>query len=350
MSNQRRRLSYPRACAIVAIGLLAAGLVPAAGVAGQHGHGKAAAQKKKCKKRSKSAKKCKAPRRGGSAPVPSAPAPGQSADPARGPAPAPDPDACGARIPKSTGGYWDCTFSDDFDGSSLDPSKWVAQRTDTSGYLNGPTACFVDSPNNVSVSNGTLKLTAREEAAPFNCAGDFDTRYTSGMVSTAQGRFGQTYGRYEIRAKVPPAEVKGLQTSLWLWPVDSSKYGEYPASGEIDIAEMFSQYPDRAIPYVHYDAAAGSNVTNTACMVSRLSAFHAYTLEWTASGIRISYDGQTCLVHTWNPASPLSGSQPFDQPFFIALTQALGVGTNEFDPASTPLPATTTVDYVRVWK
>ena len=41
---------------------------------------------------------------------------------------------------------------------------------------------------------------------------------------------------------------------------------------------------------------------------------------------------------------------PFDQPFFVALTQALGVDTNVFNPATTPLPATTQVDYVRVWK
>jgi hypothetical protein len=46
----------------------------------------------------------------------------------------------------------------------------------------------------------------------------------------------------------------------------------------------------------------------------------------------------------------LVGSQPFDQPFMVVLTQALGITTNEFDPATTPLPATTQVDYVRVWK
>jgi hypothetical protein len=46
----------------------------------------------------------------------------------------------------------------------------------------------------------------------------------------------------------------------------------------------------------------------------------------------------------------VSSPAPFDQPFFILLTQALGVGTNQFDPATTPLPATTSVDYVRVWK
>ena len=40
----------------------------------------------------------------------------------------------------------------------------------------------------------------------------------------------------------------------------------------------------------------------------------------------------------------------FDWPSFVALTQALGVGTNAFDPATTPVPATTQVDYVHVWE
>ncbi|HEY1237552.1 MAG TPA: glycoside hydrolase family 16 protein [Solirubrobacterales bacterium] len=356
MSIRRLRFRFALACATVAIGVLSVVLVTAPAQAGKRGHGKAAATKKKCKKKAR--KKCKRRASKGPSQTPSSsPAP-PSTPAAQPPAPQPQsavqvpaPDACGSRIAKRTGGYWECTFSDDFDGTSLDRSKWIPQRTDTSGYLNGPTACFVDSPDNVSVSGGALRLTAREEAAPIACGPNWTTRYTSGMVSTAMGRFSQTYGRFEIRAKVPPAEVKGLQSALWLWPVDSTRYGPYPASGEIDIAEMYSNYPDRAIPYIHYNAAGlDPNVTSHSCMITNPSAFHTYALEWTASSMKISYDGRTCLIEDWNAAAPLTGSQPFDQPFFIALTQALGIGNNEFDPATTPLPATTSVDYVHVWK
>ena len=37
-----------------------------------------------------------------------------------------------------------------------------------SGYTLG-TDCYVNSPNNISVSGGALSLTVRKEAAPFNC-------------------------------------------------------------------------------------------------------------------------------------------------------------------------------------
>jgi beta-glucanase (GH16 family) len=261
---------------------------------------------------------------------------------------------CGGSLAKSGGGTWRCSFADEFSGSALNGAKWIAQRTDTSGYINGLTACFVDSPNNISVSNGSLKLTARKEAAPFNCGNQyysFPTQYTSGMVTTALGRFSQAYGRFEVRAKLWSASVKGLHTAFWLWPLNQKKYGAWPASGEIDIAEMYSAYPDRAIPYIHYNAQAiDPNVTNTSCMISDLAAFHTYTVEWTPSAIKIIYDGRTCLIDKWNPLAPLVSPQPFDQPFIISLTQALGIGGNAFDPATTPLPATTVVDYVRVWK
>jgi beta-glucanase (GH16 family) len=344
MSIQRTHFRVALACMTIILGLLAIAVSPAAAGTAGHGHAKAATHKKgKCKKRRGATQKCKRAASSGSAQV--------STAPATAPSPALADDACGARIPKGTGGYWECTFWDDFNGGSLDRTKWIPQQTATSGYLSGPTACFVDNPNNVSVSDGSLKLTARQEPAPIGCGAAFATQYTSGMVSTAGGRFSQTYGRFEIRAKVPPAQVKGLQSSLWLWPVNASRYGQYPASGEIDIAEMYSQYPDRAIPYIHYKAAAPDpNVTNNYCMISNLAAYHTYALEWTASTLKITYDGKTCLVDNWNPAAPLIKPAPFDQPFFIALTQALGIGTNQFDAATTPLPATTTVDYVRVWR
>jgi len=262
--------------------------------------------------------------------------------------------ACGGKtIPKRSGGYWRCTFSDDFGGAKLNPAKWLPQRTEDSGYTSGQTACFSNSPNNVWVSRGSLKLRARAEVAPFTCwdpNGPFTTAYTSGGVST-WGRFSQAYGRFEIRAKVPSARINGLQSALWLSPANPLRYGAWPANGEIDIAEMFSSNAGRAFAHIHYTrAAVDPTVTNTGCKIRNLGAFHTYAVEWTTKQIRVIYDGKTCLVNRWTPAAPLLSPQPFDQPFVIALTQALGVETNAFDPATTPLPATTTIDYVRVWK
>lgn len=258
---------------------------------------------------------------------------------------------CGsATIYKAGGPAWRCTFADDFSGTALDRSKWTVQETATSGYHNGGD-CFFDDPRNVSVASGALTLTTRREAASFICkdpAGEYASSFTSGMVST-WGRFAQAYGRFEIRAKFPAAKVAGVQGALWLWPVDSSKYGSWPASGEIDIAEAYSQYPDRVIPYVHYLSERNdTTVTNNFCMVSDPSAFHTYAVEWTPTRIKITYDGKTCLDHAIDPAGSMRAPAPFDQPYMVVLTQTLGLGANA-RTRSTPLPATTVVDYVRVW-
>src|ERR1700684_566043 len=59
---------------------------------------------------------------------------------------------------KSNGTDWRCTFDDEFNGTSLNPANWVAQQTSNSGYTSGG-ECYTGSPNNVSVSGGTLNLT-----------------------------------------------------------------------------------------------------------------------------------------------------------------------------------------------
>jgi beta-glucanase (GH16 family) len=262
------------------------------------------------------------------------------------------PDDCGARIKKADGTYWECTFIEDFDGDALDGSRWIAQQTANSSFTSG-VECNMDSPDNVWVGDGALHLTARKEAEPFTCQdpkGDFTTQYTAGSVSTFQ-RWSQAYGRFEVRATFPATAVKGLQSAIWLWPDNPTKYGSWPTSGEIDIAEEYSLNSDRVIPYIHYTPWGGdAKATNNYCLIADVGEFHTYVAEWTTKTISIIYDGKVCTIDNWNPALPLMKPQPFDQPFMVALTQALGLGKNAFDPAVTPLPATTEVDYVHVWK
>jgi beta-glucanase (GH16 family) len=272
----------------------------------------------------------------------------------------PGPTSCGnQQTLVADGSTWTCTFDSEFTGTSLNTKQWVPITTATSGYTSGQTACFMNSPKNISVGNGYLSLTARKETVPFLCQdeyGSFFTPYSSGTVST-YGLFSQAYGRFDIKAKLPPATVAGLQTSLWLTPQNPTKYGPGTATGEIDIAEMFSQFSTLAIPTLHYNfdsttvnAATNTNVaTNDQCTIDP-TQFNDYVLEWTPTTMTTIYNGHTCLVDHWLPASPEVSPQPFDQPFYVNLTQALGIGTNAFNPSTTPLPATSEIKYVRVWQ
>jgi len=66
--------------------------------------------------------------------------------------------------------------------------------------------------------------------------------------------------------------------------------------------------------------------------------------------ITIDYNGRRCLTHRIDAEDPLTGSAPFEQPFFLILTQTLGIGHNPFNPSTTPLPQAMEVDRVRIWR
>lgn len=259
--------------------------------------------------------------------------------------------------PKPDGSRWLCTFDDEFDASTgdasaLNTSWWSPQISATSGFATGPPGdyvCYVNSPNTIAVWGGALHLTVRKEQQPVDC-GSFQSHYTGGMVSTIHG-FHQTYGRFEIRALLPQTTVAGLDEALWMWPVNDKLYGAPPASGEIDIAETFTTHPTWSVPWVHYnfssvDAATHTNTYNSVCQIDP-TRYNTYVLVWSPGNVTVSINGQPCLNDNY-AATGLKSPQPFDQPFFILLTQ--GLDNPAFDPATTPLPATLSIDYVRAWK
>ncbi|HET9499766.1 MAG TPA: glycoside hydrolase family 16 protein [Marmoricola sp.] len=254
-------------------------------------------------------------------------------------------DACGPVPTKADGSPWSCTFHDDFEGTALDRSVWTPQRTAPSGS-NGVYACYADTADNIAVSGGELRLTARADAAPQDCGATTPGTYYTGATVMTYHTFSQQYGRFEARMKNTAAQVPGLHEAFWMWPDDRYSPIAWPASGEIDVAETYSQYPDLAVPYLHYTADDNGGPVpglNTAwnCHAAR-GVWNTYTLEWTPERLSIYVNGSLCLQNT-------SADPAFHKPYLLLLSQAIGVGTNAVT-AETPFPATVSVDYVRAWR
>lgn len=272
---------------------------------------------------------------------------GSTEEPTDEPAGGVPSDACGPRPGKADGSRWSCTFVDDFNGTELDRTKWLPQTQFVTGDTSGNYACYRDHPENISVSGGTLRLTVLKHKEALPCAHRRygPSTFTAGSVSTYH-LFSQQYGRFEARLKNTATTQPGLQEAFWMWPDDRQLTTEtWPAAGEIDIVETYSHYPDHAIPFLHYTANDNGGPRpglNTAwdCMAQR-GVYNTYTLEWTAEKLEIFVNGKSCLVNT-------SGDPAFQKKYIIALTQALGVRENAYN-GTAPLPATTTVDYVRIW-
>jgi beta-glucanase (GH16 family) len=260
-------------------------------------------------------------------------------------------------------GTWSCTFDDEFNGSSLDTSQWQPMLTADSGYMTGPLlsqACYVDNPQTINESGGTLNLSV-VDTGPVTCDTPASwllsttTDYEAGMVDTSQ-LFSQQYGYFEVRAELPPATVQGLQETLWLYPEDGTLYGAWPDSGEIDFGEFYSEYPDLDVPADHFpgsgsDSQASSDGCSQAA-VTTAGQFNTYAVLWTPTTIETYFNGVPCTVDDYGPyvTAPDTAPEPFNQPFFLAFTAALGTNTNSFEPGTTPLPATTRIDWVRVWQ
>ncbi|RHW26897.1 glycoside hydrolase family 16 protein [Nocardioides immobilis] len=277
-----------------------------------------------------------------------------SADAARSaldpPAPATVRDACGPVLAKPGVGTWQCTFVDEFHGSSLDTEKWITQDTARTGFKTGLT-CYRGA-DNVAVSSGALLLEARDEGVPLNCDNPYGvlrTRYTGGLVST-RGHFSQVYGRFEVRAKWPSATEPGLHGTFWMFPSNPT-YGRWPASGEIDIAEWWSNDPTLVLPSLHYNGRSFHADSGWSCRVDDPSTFHTYAVEWYPTGMRFFIDGSMCFSRLWAPDHPHVPPQPFDHPFSMILNMGVGTssGTNPVSP-TTPLPATLTVDHAKAWR
>jgi beta-glucanase (GH16 family) len=266
--------------------------------------------------------------------------------------PAPSDANCQNTQPLGVPGTWTCTFDDEFSGTKFDTTKWTPMLTADSGYTTGTASgapCYVDNPNTISESGGYLHLSVVKAAAPFSCMSGFSTSFEAGMLTT-YGLFSQTYGAFEVNAELPASTVKGLQETFWLYP-QALTYGPWPTSGEIDFAEFYSEYPTLDVPYIHYSEAAGGDPDVTAydCTINQRN-FNTYGVDWQAGTLTIYLNGNVCLVDHPNPGAPLSSPAPFNQAFFLALTQALGSTTDAYVPGTTQLPATTLVNWVRAWK
>lgn len=236
-------------------------------------------------------------------------------------------------------------WHDEFDGTSLDLTKWSPQIGNgcdigLCGWGNNELQYYTDKSTNLQVTGGNLVITARKERIQSN-------QYTSARIrSLNKGEW--TYGRMEARMKLPTGQ--GIWPAFWMLPTDEV-YGGWPQSGEIDIMEHLGQTPNTVYGTLHYGQPWPNNKSTGGKYLlpegGFNEGFHVFAIEWEPNVMRWYVDG--ILYATKTSADLAPENWPFNQRFHFLLNLAVGGNWPGNPDATTVFPQTYTVDYVRVY-
>ena len=245
-------------------------------------------------------------------------------------------------LPSSVASGYKMTWHDEFDGNTLDTTKWgyqygcfdPAQRSQVN---------YTDSPENVSVRDGYLNLTARYSPMktkwdgtqiPRTCKDGstvYDAPFTSGMITTKTKDGKVLYaapgtGFYaEARIKLPTA--RSSWSSFWA----TGTKGGWPGNGEIDVFESKGYDPSFLMSNIHTPRVGNPKKTQQHQGMMRgdtatsQSEFHTYGVLKTNDAIEFYFDGQ--MTHRVKMQDMKGASNPFADPennLVLKLNQMVG--------------------------
>ena len=244
---------------------------------------------------------------------------------------------------------WNLIWSDEFNGTNLDNSKWTHDIGTGSlqglwGWGNGELQFY--QPDNTSLSNGKLLIEAREEPQGITDSWNNTKYYSSSKIKTA-GKFNFRYGKVEARMKTVDGE--GFWPAFWMLQED----GCWPLSGEIDIMEQWgSDLPtNQTTGAAHVGYECGANNTyqswNTTIDGSFADDFHVYSVIWYEDYIGWYLDDE--LQYFITPSSYGDNLYwPFNEgDWYIMINFAIDNGGPN---SNTAFPSNIEVDYVRVYQ
>ena len=234
-------------------------------------------------------------------------------------------------------------WSEEFEGNALDLSRWEIQtgtgaQYGLNGWGNNELQYYTGLPDNLSVGDGALRITARNQGF-----GEMD--YTSARIRTA-GMAAFATGRIEARIRVPKGQ--GIWPAFWMLP-EENRFGGWAVSGELDIMEVVGHEPWRAHGTIHHGGSYPCNsFTGQSIDGPDLSEdFHVYAVEWEEDEIRWFLDDIQYAVQTPQTTGRF---WPFVRPFHLLLNVAVGGNWPGSPDGSTVFPQTMEVDYVRVYQ
>ena len=251
-------------------------------------------------------------------------------------------------------GSWvlDKSFSDEFNKSKLDETKWWDFNPAWHGRKPSHFA-----RSNVKVKKGLLRLSAKSLDPKKVSIQDKSRGYDKFSTAIIKSKNRSYYGYYEARAKSMKAAVCN---AFWLYdPLDESiKYREGEYSEEIDIFEVFGKANKKENQRAYYAAVHRYQTPYVESLVNKrkyklenrytrlevpydfYEDFHVYGLLWTADELVWFLDGKEVFRRK---------NDFFKRPLHVIFDAEI-METWDGLPNVDDLPSTFEVDYVRVWR
>ena len=226
-------------------------------------------------------------------------------------------------------------WNEDFTVPTINTATWTFEKG-AGGWGNNELQEYTDLAENAFISDGKLNIVATKTP---------NGGYRSARMIT-KGRNEFTYGRIDIRAKLPVGQ--GIWPALWMLGSNISQVS-WPACGEIDIMEYLGHDPSRVYGTAHYNNNGHLYKGDSFTLPEGKGfneKFHVFTILWQENSIIWYVDYQKYFEVT-------SGSVRFDafrlSQFFI-FNVAVGGNWPGSPNTSTVFPQTMQVDYVRVFQ
>ncbi len=251
-------------------------------------------------------------------------------------------------------GLWvlDKSFSDEFDKSKLDETKWWDFNPAWHGRKPSHFA-----RSNVKVKRGLLILSAKTLDPKKVSIQDKSRGYDKFSTAIIKSKNRSYYGYYEARAKSMKAAVCN---AFWLYdPLEESvKYREGEYSEEIDIFEVFGKANKKENQRAYYAAVHRYQTPYVESLVNKkkyklenrytrlevpydfYDDFHIYGLLWTADELVWFLDGEEVFRRK---------NDFFKRPLHVIFDAEI-METWDGLPNADDLPSTFEIDYVRVWR
>ncbi len=227
--------------------------------------------------------------------------------------------------PPTVDNPWQLVFCDEFEGTDLDRTKWATK------FPWGRDRSSVDelqyyADDAFEFANGVLRIKAEERSIERQ-------EYTSGLISTYE-TFAPTYGRFEIRAKVPKGQ--GLWSAFWLLPTTTE------SRPEIDVFEILGHETDTVHLTNHWQSGSEARKAKEEYTGPDFAqAFHTFAVEWSPTELIWYVDGVE--RHRSRQGVPT-------KPMYLLANLAVGGDWPGAPDASTPFPSYFDVDYIRAYQ